>query len=1163
MSKIKRLISFPIFAFLLIAFASQVFAQVIVEPMGFAELVAEGENSEVELNIFNLTVDRFDYEIKTHFVDPEDERRGGPRRDDLGDVIRTIGVREGRWIGLAWDGELLWGSDQRDNWRMTPVNMDGDILNQVNVEFTGYYGSCWDGENFWLAHYNESRLARVDREGRLLNAIQVNAQPFGMTWDGETLWYARYQNQDIQQVTLEGEVLRTWNCEGIQGRRTMELAWVPDHPDGQLWITACDPGTIYQINVEPDPPEIVQTVNVQDSNVYGLDHDGENLWYTTDRGDWICIDDGVAEFNMLTFEPEEGEIQGQGAARIIANIFSEGVEAGVYEFLVEINIFSLENEDDEPVIIPMSVVISIDSPTADLLGTVSSSRDGEIIQNAMIKMDRYKIVRFTDGEGEYIFNALPTGAYVLTVSADDFLTQTFEFNIDGEGEVVQNFELPQAECVIAPEEIDVQLGLGEEFEQGIVVTNAGNGPLTYTTDRRLLGDANAEPWELRTSVPVGAITQDSRIQGAVFIEDNFYVAGADDGDCQIYVLNRDQEIINQYAQLGEANYGYKDLAWDGELIWGSGERVVYGFTPDGEEVTSFDTGIAICTNLAWDSEREILWVSGTTTDIFGFDREGNRVEVLNRLTLRIYGLAYWPDDPDGYQLYIFHKLPEVGNFLITKMDIDSGDTLSVVNLLPEAGGAAQACFITNQYDIYSWVFMGLANAGAQDRIDIWQLDARKNWMAIDPTEGVIEPGEEQEFVVTLDATGLPQALFEGEVVFLHDGVGSETHLPISLQVGEGGGGGPEEMVLELGNGWNMVSAYLQPDPDGIITIMADLVEAGTLVMVKNGSGQFYNPQFGFNNIPGWRVDEGYMIKMDGADQLVLIGEAVPWNQPIPLDAGWQMVSYYPRQGIDAILALSGIVDVLLMAKDGAGRFYSPPFGFSNMGNLILGQGYLLKMDEAAELVYTVEERLAAQAAPYAQPTLLPVHPVTNENMSLLVFTDISEGEIGVYSNGNLVGSGVMQDGMCGIAVWGDDPTTERLDGALINEKLELRLHLETGEEYVLNYESLSGNNTYETDALWAVQIEEIANPQNFGITSLAPNPFNAVSRLVFRINDESNVNLAIFDIDGRQVMEVANGHMQAGDHSISIDGSDLASGLYFIRLSAGTQVDSRKLTLIK
>ncbi len=1152
MSKLRTI--FPVIAIIsLLIIVYPAPAQVSISPIGFGASLEVNSEANAEMILINDGDNPVPFEISYDLIEDDEERQRGPRRDDLGEEVGELQIQGGSWFGLTWDGEWMWGITYSDS-RVVALDMD----NEVRAEFRAQHQSCtgltWDGEAFWTAGPGQL-LVRFDREGNTIDQINVQGNlPRGVTWDGEALWYTNLSGDRVmQRVSVEGELLRNINVGGINNTR-LSVVWVEGHREGHLWAHHTD-GPLYQLNVEEDNPEVIQQIQLhQGGNEWGIDHDGEHLWYTTDNR-WVQFDDNVAEFFMLAFEPFEGEIPAGEDIPIEIFITTDGVEAGVYNILVEI-----ELEED---IIEFTAIITVDSPSATILCAVTDAATEESVPGVTVDLYQYIYTRFTNNAGRCQFEELPVGEYEFTFTATDYLPLNEPYQIDGEGELELNVELLHSQCNLDVEEIVDELDGGAQSETVVTVTNDGNGPLTYATDRRLIGDANADPWELRVGVPAGVITQDSRIQGAVFDGDQFYVSGARNREPVIYVLNRDQELVNQFDQLGEGRYGYKDLAWDGELIWGSGERAIYGFNPDGEEVISFDSGISPCNNLAWDSDRDILWGSGTTTDIFGYDRDGNQVAEISRHDLRVYGLAYWPDDPDGYQLYVFHKINEVGDLMIAKIDIENDQVMDVVNLQHDVGGVAQGCFITNQYDIYSWVFMGVANNGAEDRIDIWQIDARKDWMGIDPTEGVIVAGEQQEFVVTLDATGLPEAPFEGEIVFIHDGVGAETHLPITLQVGEGGGDGPEDMVLDLANGWNMVSAYVQPDPDDIVEIMADLIDAGTLIMVKNGSGQFYNPQFNFNNIPGWMVDEGYMMKMDGADELTLTGEAVAWNDPIALNAGWQIISFYPREGVEAILALSGIVDVLLMAKDGAGRFYSPAFGFSNMGDMIPGQGYLLKMDEDAELVYTVEEEVAAESTPFRLPSLLPIHPNTGENMSLLVLTDITEGDLGVYTNGQLVGSGVIQNGECGIAVWGDDLTTPVKDGASGSEEFSLKLFNSTGNKEV-KFEKIKGDGHYTTNDFQVVRLTDLSNaPDRFGIVSAYPNPFNSKSVIEYNLPEASNISLSLFDLNGRLILELAEGYTQAGQYSVVINGDDLASGIYMVQLRYGKSRSKQKLTLLK
>jgi len=337
-----------------------------------------------------------------------------------------------------------------------------------------------------------------------------------------------------------------------------------------------------------------------------------------------------------------------------------------------------------------------------------------------------------------------------------------------------------------------------------------------------------------------------------------------------------------------------------------------------------------------------------------------------------------------------------------------------------------------------------------------------------------------------------------------------------------------------------------------------------LIMMKNTVGQFYNPQFNFNNIPGWNFAEGYMIKMDDADELAISGMAVAPNDAIALRAGWQIVSYFPRDPIDAIVALSGLGENLVMAKDGAGRFYNPAFNFSNMGDMVPGQGYLVKVNEIGELIYNLENELAfSPSTEFSEPNLIPIHPPTNENMSLLVLTDIPEGEIGVYANGNLVGSGVIQDFKCGIAIWGDDPTTKNIDGAIKGDQLEFSI-MGAEEKYEFQIELIEGSGQYSPNDFQAIRISQIkVSPDEFGLVSIFPNPFNNHSTITYNLLENSEIELSIFDLTGRRVIDLASGQKPIGKYSTTIGASNLSSGVYIVQLRSNTVTSKRKLTLVK
>jgi hypothetical protein len=82
-----------------------------------------------------------------------------------------------------------------------------------------------------------------------------------------------------------------------------------------------------------------------------------------------------------------------------------------------------------------------------------------------------------------------------------------------------------------------------------------------------------------------------------------------------------------------------------------------------------------------------------------------------------------------------------------------------------------------------------------------------------------------------------------------------------------------------------------------------------------------------------------------------------------------------------------------------------------------------------------------------------------------------------------------------------------------------------------------------------------------------PNPFNPRTVVGFRVETQDlaslRVRMTVHDILGRRVAVLVDGMMPAGTHSVTFDASALPSGVYLLRLSAGSEVRLGKLTLLK
>ena len=91
--------------------------------------------------------------------------------------------------------------------------------------------------------------------------------------------------------------------------------------------------------------------------------------------------------------------------------------------------------------------------------------------------------------------------------------------------------------------------------------------------------------------------------------------------------------------------------------------------------------------------------------------------------------------------------------------------------------------------------------------------------------------------------------------------------------------------------------------------------------------------------------------------------------------------------------------------------------------------------------------------------------------------------------------------------------------------------------------------------------EEI--PGTYTLEQNYPNPFNPATLIRYNLPVNSNVSLKVFDILGNEVASLVNGSQIQGNYSVEFNGADIASGIYFYKLTAGDFVNVKRMILIK
>jgi hypothetical protein len=382
-------------------------------------------------------------------------------------------------------------------------------------------------------------------------------------------------------------------------------------------------------------------------------------------------------------------------------------------------------------------------------------------------------------------------------------------------------------------------------------------------------------------------------------------------------------------------------------------------------------------------------------------------------------------------------------------------------------------------------------------------------------------------------------------------------------------------------GWNIVSINVEPDNKSMPVIWNDIKSFVSLV--KNNSGQSYIPSFNINQIGNWNKYEGYQVSMTAMKTLEIKGNLIrPEHTPIPLNAGWRLVSYLRNSNMAAPNALATLVsdNSLTICKNSAGQSYIPQFNINQIGQLATGEGYQMFLSKNTTLTYPAnsfaKSSLGEENITPMPKVLIPEYKFTGNNSTLLVKNDSPDGnEIGVYNqNDLLIGSGIYHNGIATVTIWGDDEYTEIIDGALLNDELRIMNYdANTGRLSKIELTDLVDIITdkpvnklfYSKDAfvMAKAKAKEIIKSSSNSSIEVTPNPASENIEIEIILNENNATELKIYSIDGKLVLDLSNKFNDLKSYKLTQNISNLISGEYTIILNCGNERAMRKVVVVR
>ena len=185
--------------------------------------------------------------------------------------------------------------------------------------------------------------------------------------------------------------------------------------------------------------------------------------------------------------------------------------------------------------------------------------------------------------------------------------------------------------------------------------------------------------------------------------------------------------------------------------------------------------------------------------------------------------------------------------------------------------------------------------------------------------------------------------------------------------------------------------------------------------------------------------------------------------------------------------------------------------------------------------------------------------------SLSVSEDFIDGDSWVlaYNNETLVGARLWSGPYTDVPAMGNEGSLNTQDymdlGGFPAFKL---LNIASGKLTDLRVDNhIDGWNN---NSVYVVQLSSTPElPESIMLESAYPNPFNPSTTLSFSIPYDMVVDLSVYDVSGRVVANLVSGMQSADRYNIEWDAGNFSSGVYFVKLMAGSDIRTQKIMLIK
>jgi hypothetical protein len=392
----------------------------------------------------------------------------------------------------------------------------------------------------------------------------------------------------------------------------------------------------------------------------------------------------------------------------------------------------------------------------------------------------------------------------------------------------------------------------------------------------------------------------------------------------------------------------------------------------------------------------------------------------------------------------------------------------------------------------------------------------------------------------------------------------------------------EIQVQVHGNRFEWISHSYMPSDLSMSNLSQRL--GANLQIVYHDDGSVYIPSLEIDQIEEIGFDRGLRVFVTGDRSLSISGVPVHPETEYTIPANrWTMLFNPLTEQTSAETALSGLLENMLVIQDDDGLVWAPDQTVKTLNNLEPGEAYQVLLDtETTFRIGSSSLALAAlpskkqgdgktagrrsrliemTAAPSAPPsTGVPFNVFATVEPSLYLHgartLELLDGDV-------VVGACLLPSGEEKVIVtaWGAVPDYE-LKGFTAGHSIGIRVLDQEGVKIPIK---IDGEGlTYGESAYGQIELAEKVLPSAFRLGKIYPNPFNPVAYVNVEMPEKAQLLLEVYNVLGRRVSVLNDKVLDAGYHSLMIDGNGWASGIYFVRVHVPGQLHKvKKIVLLR